>query len=130
MPNSGSTKTSTTTATPVTPGSRRPLTGPTAAHFRRGSGRFLPGDPTPAARGGVLRDVGTISEPLADGAPASYARRPGALLAEALTISAGAADTTATLRQLAELAVEATDADRASFFLVDDGRRTVRLWAA
>lgn len=62
-------------------------------------------------------------------ASASYVRGAGGLLADVAEAATATADLRSVLPRLAELCLEATEADRVSFFLLDDSRSHLVLWA-
>src|SRR2546423_2097016 len=63
------------------------------------------------------------------GAPGTYVRGPADVLAAVAVAASEVADLPVLLGRLAELTLGPTDADRVSFFLLNDDRDALELWA-
>ena len=61
---------------------------------------------------------------------ATYIRDPAEILADVASVTAGTGELRPVLERLAELTLEASAADRVSFFLVNDARTHLKLWTA
>src|SRR5207248_43880 len=112
-----------------------PVPSPTASH-----------SPTRPVESDVLLSVGAMPAPARadevnridaagggdhpDDARATYIRDPAGVLADVALVSAGPGELRPVLERLADLTIEATGADRVSFFLLDDQRAHLRLWTA
>ena len=61
---------------------------------------------------------------------ATYIRDTAEILADVASVTAGSGELRPVLERLAELTLEATGADRVSFFLVNEGATHLKLWTA
>ena len=87
--------------------------------------------PTRSVVSVVLQGVeASLSTASLEDTTATYIRDPAEILADVANVTAGPGELRPVLERLAELTLEASGADRVSFFLVDENRTHLKLWTA
>src|SRR4051812_41247971 len=87
--------------------------------------------PTRTAGSVVLLGVEASLSPASfEDTTATYIRDPAEILADVASVTAGPGELRPVLERLAELTLEASGADRVSFFLVDESHTHLKLWTA